>query len=134
MENILGTNLIHTEITETQENVNDEGLENYTKIIDHTDTFSVSLHSMKLKLHRHSVQKIMSLADIYLEENVLFTFYHPDDVDDTPTPGKNDTMENLIDNTNYGSTLISGDDTIRSRKTISKSKHIFIYYRTYIDP
>ena len=51
MENILGTNLIHTEITETQENVNDEGLVNYTKIIDHTDTFSVSLHSMKLKLH-----------------------------------------------------------------------------------
>lgn len=123
MENILGTNLIHTEITESEDNVNEVGLVGYSKILEKKDNFYVSVNSVKTKISNASVRKIMSMIAEVLEENVLFTFYHPDDYVDK---GTDDKAENFVDNTNLSSTNItnqSGDETFRSRtRTVSKSK------------
>ena len=39
MENILGTNLIQTEITETEDNVNEVGLVGYRKVLEKQEYF-----------------------------------------------------------------------------------------------
>ena len=123
MENILGTNLIQTEITETEDNVNEVGLVGYRKVLEKQEYFYVSVHSVKTKISNTSVKRIMRMLEAVIEENVLFTFYHPDDYVDKVAESK---TENLIDKTNLSSTNMTkqtGDDTFRSRtRTISKSK------------